>query len=248
MPKDRTIIVSKIFAAYPEISHGVSTKLGENVSPPFYNNMSFKVGDNEFNVKQNRDKFFGSLGIDQKSLAIPQQVHSENIQIIIKQGYYPDTDGLITQESGIFLIISTADCYSVLIYDSLKKVIANIHSGWRGTQKKIVTKAVEKMKSGFGCKIENLTVFIGPGISKNHFEVGEDVANMFDDMFINRKNGKYYVDLKADIISQLKKLGIKDSQMEIYPGCTFDEKDYLHSYRRDRDKSGRMFSVIGMRG
>jgi YfiH family protein len=248
MRSNSTIIVSKIFDNYPEISHGISTKLGEEVSPPFYNNMSYKVGDNEGNVKRNRDKFFNSLGIDQKLLAIPQQVHSDNIQIIDKPGFYPDTDGLITQEKNIFLIISTADCYSILIYDYVKKIAANIHSGWRGTQKKIVSKAIEKMKNSLGCKIENLSVFVGPGISKNHFEVGEDVVSMFDDMFIGRTNGRFFVDLKSDIITQLRALGINDSQSEIYPGCSYDEKEYLHSYRRDKNKSGRMFSVIGIRG
>jgi YfiH family protein len=248
MFKNELIIFSKIFKAYPEISHGISTKLGENVSPPFYNNMSFKVGDDEHNVKRNREKFFGSLGIDQKLLAIPQQVHSDNIQIINKPGFYPDTDGLITQVKDIYLIISTADCYSILIYDNFKKIVANVHSGWRGTQKNIVTKAVEKLRNNLGCKIENLSVFVGPGISKNNFEVGEEVAGMFENRFISRTNSRYFADLKADIITQLKSHGIKDSQIEIYPGCTYDEKDYLHSYRRDKNKSGRMFSVIGMRG
>ena len=134
------IIRSEILSRFTKITHGISTKLGGNPSPPYYNNMSFKVGDDEENVRSNRNKFFGVLGIDQKLLAIPQQVHSDEIMIIDKPGYYEGSDGLITSCKNVYLIISTADCYSVMIYDSANEVIANIHSGWRGTQKGIVTK------------------------------------------------------------------------------------------------------------
>ncbi len=239
------IIRSKILSSFLNLSHGISTKLGGN--SPFYNNMSFKVGDEEQAVKNNRNKFFGSLGIDQSMLAIPQQVHSDKISVIDKPGLYKDTDGLITVTPDIYLIISTADCYSVLIYDKVNRVIGNIHSGWRGTQKKIVTKAIERMIKEFGSKTENLSVYVGPGIGTDNFEVGKEVVEMFEKKFTERRNGKYLVDLKSHIIDQLNTLGIDNYQIEAYPHCTFIMKDYLHSYRRDRDKSGRMFSVIGMR-
>jgi len=247
MPENSTIIFSEILSQFPEIKHGISTKLGGNPSPPYFNNMSFKVGDMEENVRNNRDKFFGSLGIDQKSLAIPQQVHSDEIEIINKPGYYTGCDGLITSNKNVFLIISTADCYSVLMYDNANKVIANIHSGWRGTQKKIVTKAVNMMKKEFGTKAEDLYVFTGPGISSENFEVGEEVAGLFGEKYTGRRNGKYFIDLKANISDQLNALGIMNSNLEMYPHCSYSMKDYLHSYRRDRGKSGRMYSVIGIR-
>jgi len=241
------IIRSEILSRFTEITHGISTKLGGNPSPPYYNNMSFKVGDDEENVKGNRNKFFGALRIDQKLLAIPQQVHSDQIMIIDKPGYYEGSDGLITSGKNVYLIISTADCYSVMMYDSANKVIANIHSGWRGTQKGIVTKAVDKMKSEFGTKNDDLFVFIGPGISTENFEVGKDVAKLFEERYTERKNGKYFVDLKADISDRFNALGIDGSHLEIYPRCSFNMKNYLHSYRRDRNNSGRMYSVIGIK-
>ena len=241
------IIRSEILSKFTEIKHGISTKLGGNPSPPYFNNMSFKVGDDEGNVKSNRNKFFGLLGINQKQLAIPQQVHSDEIKIIDKPGYYKGSDGLITSGKNVYLIISTADCYSVMMYDSVNKVIANIHSGWRGTQKGIVTKAIDLMKSEFGTKSDDLYVFVGPGISTGNFEVGEDVAKLFKEKYTERKNGKYFVDLKGDISDRLNAFGISNSHLEIYPHCSYDMKDYLHSYRRDRNNSGRMYSVIGMK-
>ena len=242
------IITSAILSVFPELVHGISTKAGGNKQPPFYNNMSFRVGDNEADVKANREEFFGSLDIDPNLLAIPQQVHSDKVKIIDKPGFYPECDGLITQAPDVYLIISTADCYSVSMYDKTNKVIGNIHSGWRGMQKKIVTKAVKIMINDFGSKIEDLLIFIGPGINKENFKVGEDVACLFEKRFTESKNGKYFIDLKAHIIDQLNVLGIKKPQIESYPNCTFEGEDYLHSYRRDGDKSGRMFSVIGLRG
>jgi YfiH family protein len=245
MQENNHIITSIMLAGFPEITHGISTKLGGNKEPPFCNNMSFKVGDSEQNVKANRDNFFGSLGIDQKLLVIPQQVHSDKIMIADKPGFYPETDGLITALPDLYLIVSTADCYSALIYDHVKKIIAAVHSGWRGTQKKIVTKAIEMMKKDFGCKEDDLFVFIGPGISRDNFEIGKEVAGMFEDKYISQRNGKYYADLKEHILNQLETLGV--NKIEVFPGCTYTESGYLHSYRRDRDKSGRMYSVIGMR-
>lgn len=247
MPEYNAIIHSEILSGFPEITHGISTKLGGNTEPPHYNNMSFKVGDDEENVRGNRDKFFGSLGIDQKLLAIPQQVHSDEIEIIDKPGYYYGCDGLITSGKNVFLIISTADCFSVLMYDASNRIISNIHSGWRGTQKNIVTKAVNIMENKFGTKAKDLYAFVGPGISSEYFEVGGDVAELFEEKYVQRRKGKYYVDLKANISDQLDSLGIIKSHLEIYPYCSYKMKDYLHSYRRDRGNSGRMYSVIGMK-
>lgn len=240
------IIKSELLSQFPDLIHGISTKIRGNEQPPFYNNLSYYVGDNKEQVKKNRDIFFGRLGIDQQNLAIPQQIHSDNVRIIDKLGYYRDTDALITQNKNIFLIISTADCYSILIHDPVTETIAAVHSGWRGTQKKILTKTINIMFHDLKCRADDLYIFVGPGISKSHFEVGREVAEMFDNKFVLAIQGKIYVDLKAHINEQLHNFRFKPSNIEIFPYCSFEEKDYLHSFRRDREKSGRMFSVIGM--
>jgi YfiH family protein len=242
----KTIIKSELISRYPDIAHGISTKLGGYQYPPFYNNMSYKVGDSKDNVEANRHKFFSSLGIDQSRLAVPQQVHSDKIMIIDKPGYYENTDALITTKQNLFLIISTADCYSLLIYDNERKAASAVHSGWRGTQKKILTRTINTLLSDIGCTKKNLIIFIGPGLCKEHFEVGKDVAGLFESRFVEHTEGKYFVDLKAHILDQLHEIGIAPGQIEAPPLCTYEQKEYLHSYRRDRNGSGRMFSVIGM--
>lgn len=247
MAEKEIIIHSKLLSSFPEIISGMSTIMGGCKSPPFYNNLSYWVGDDKEIVRQNRDLFFGNLGIDQNNLAIPQQIHSSNVMIINEPGYYRDYDALITKKNDVYLIISTADCYPILVYDNIKQIVSAVHSGWRGTQMKILSIAIGKMVKELGSKPENLIVYIGPGISKEKFEVGKDVAELFDEKYIQSSNGKYFIDLIANIHDQLHALGVKNNNIEFSGLCTYKEEGYLHSYRRDREKSGRMFSVIGMK-
>ncbi|HEY3251796.1 MAG TPA: peptidoglycan editing factor PgeF [Ignavibacteria bacterium] len=239
-----TIIKSKIFSGHTNLVHGISTRQGGEA--PFFNNLSRYVGDDEARVKQNRDRFFGKLGIDQARLVHANQVHSNNVQIITEPGLYKQTDGLITNKKNLFLVVSVADCLPVMLYDTRNDVIANIHAGWRGTQKKIIKRGLETLKIEFNTKSENLIAYLGPCISRQNFEVGQEVAGMFNPEFVEERNGKFFVDILQDNVSQLKAFGVKDGQIEISGFCTFDEKEVLHSYRRDKDKSGRMFAVIGM--
>jgi YfiH family protein len=230
----------------PGLVHGVSTKNGGE--PPYYNNLSKHVGDDIETVLHNRRRFCISLGIDISRLAHANQIHSANVSVIDQPGLYKECDTLITAEENLYLVISVADCLPVMIYDNQKKVIANIHSGWRGTQLGIAGAAVEKMRSRFGSLPEDMTVFIGPGISAENFEVGEEVAELFESKYVKKKNSqKYSADIKQCVYDQLTDSGILKQNIEISPYCTFSHKDYLHSYRRDRESSGRMFAVIGMK-
>ena len=247
MSKKAAVIKSKLFSEYPELVFGMSTKLGGYDMPPYYNNLSYYVGDFRDTVQSNRDSFFDRLGIKSGRLAIPQQIQGDNIEVVDEPGTFSDADALITEENDIYLVVSTADCLPVAVYDRSKKVVANIHSGWRGTEKKIVTKTINKMMTKFGCKPENMVVFIGPGINKHNFEVGPEVAELFDKKYVEESKGKFYLDLLADVKDQLKELGVIDDNIEACDMCTYDEEEYLHSFRRDKTKSGRMFSVIGMK-
>lgn len=240
------IIKSKILSNLPGLVHGVSTRLGGE--PPYYNNLSKHVGDDIETVMKNREKFCGTLGIDITRLVHANQVHSANVSVISAPGLYKNCDALITAEENLYLVISVADCLPVMVYDKAKRVIANIHSGWRGTQLGIARATVEKMMAEFGSFPEDLTAFIGPGISMENFEVDRDVAEMFESRYVKKKTAeKYSVDIKQCVYDELLSCGIIMENIEVSPYCTFSQKDYLHSYRRDREASGRMFAVIGMK-
>ena len=111
----------------------------------------------------------------------------------------------------------------------------------------VVTGAIEKLKSQFSVKPSGLYAYIGPGISQEKYEVGQEVGTLFSEEICIYKNGKYFPDLKKDNFNQLIKAGLKKENIEVSELCTFTEKDLLHSYRRDGVKSGRMFGVIGIR-
>lgn len=247
------IIKSEIFSQYPEILHGISTK-GDGAAP-FYNNMSRFVGDELELVMKNRTEFYIALGISDLSLenfAHANQIHSGDVTLVIQGGQnpYPKTDALITNKQGVYLVISVADCLPVMLYDPKNKAIGNIHSGWRGTAQHIVTNTINKMKSEFGTDTQSLIAFIGPGISCENFEVGGEVAEVFDEKYIKphpTAAEKFLIDLKAIVKDELLASGIKETNIDLCKYCTFTETDMLHSYRRDKEKSGRMFSVIGLR-
>ncbi len=239
------IIKSKILSGAEGIIHGVSTRISGEA--PFYNNLSKHVGDDTDTVMNNRSRFYTALGINGGGFAHANQVHSANVSVISTPGLYKECDALITDQAELFLVISVADCLPVMIYDKQKEVIANVHSGWRGTQKGIVKNVIERMKLEFGSRAEDMVVYAGPGISADKFEVGEEVAEMFDEKYVKRPlqlPGKFFVDIKQCIVDQLLSCSVIESNIEVSPYCTYSS-DEMHSYRRDKEKSGRMFAVIG---
>ena len=185
---------SNILSAYPEIIFGINPKFGFEREAPFYYNMSLTVGDNEKIVWENRAHFCTLLGLNPDQVAYQKQIHSDIIRIADRGGIQGESDALITDKKMLGLAISTADCTPVFIYERKKKVIAGIHSGWRGSEKRILEKTVRKLKNEFGCAPGEMVCFIGPSISKENYEVGEEVASLFDYYYsIEKKNGKFQI-------------------------------------------------------
>jgi len=182
------------------------------------------------------------------------QVHSDVIQSIdkIPKGNLKG-DAMVTALPSLFLIIKTADCLPVLIVSQSPKVIAVVHCGWRGTQKKVVHRAVQWMNSHYGCNPSALLVALGPCIGRNCYEVGEDVVLSFakeghsTEFFQNHPShqDKYLLDLKGANISQMVSMGIKEDNIFSIDICTHCHKDFA-SYRRDKYEARRVLSFIGM--
>jgi polyphenol oxidase len=245
-PTNLKIIKPEIFNRFAELKFGISTSRFDGAEPPFYFNLSYRVGDKTENVKKHRKTFFGELGIDEDRVSFQRQTHSVISHKVTEPKYFEDSDALYTDKKNNFLAISIADCIPVFLYEPEKSVAAGIHSGWKGTLNKITTVTFEKLKTEFGICAENIYAYIGPGISSQHFEVGKDVYELFDEEVKEIRSGKYFIDLKTHNYLQLIKLGVKPANIEVSDYCTYKEKNLLHSYRRDRDKSGRMIGVIGI--
>ena len=152
-------------------------------------NINRYCGDAEEDIRSNREALCQLLDISDDHLIMPHQVHlTKTVQIdnsfltlntTERQEALEGVDALMTNLSGVFIGVSTADCIPVLLYDKEKHAVCAIHAGWRGTVKRIVMKAVESMTAVYGTNPKQLTAQIGPGISLDSFEVGDEVYDSF---------------------------------------------------------------------
>jgi polyphenol oxidase len=235
-----------MLARFPELTCGMSTRQG-GVSPePYGLNTSFNVGDAPECVEENRRRFLDTLGISPDRLAIPQQRHTATIRKVDAEGTYEQCDALTTNVRNLFLSVSIADCAPVFLFDAAKKIVACVHAGWRGTEQRILEETVVSMHQEYGSSPENIYAFIGPSAGACCYEVGEEVAEKFEPGFVSRRNGRIYLDIKQVNREQLRKNGTPGSNIEVHKDCTICSKGLYHSYRRDREQSGRMMAVIGL--
>jgi len=240
------IIRPKIFKKFSEIIAAQSTREG-GVSPlPFGLNLSSHVGDDPVFVAENRKRFYSAAGVPEAAQFVYQnQVHSASINHVSgEEGIVKESDGLFTDKENVFLCVSVADCTPVLIYAPDKKIVAAVHAGWRGTEQLIAYTMVKKLTE-LGADPELMHAFIGASASVDRYEVGSEVATLFEkDYYREMPNDKCNLDIKKANRDQLLIGGVPQHQIEISPLCTITD-ERLHSYRRDGKQSGRMFAVIG---
>ncbi len=241
------ILKPYIFNKYPEITFGFSTKIAADVIPPYYFNLSYSVGDNSSIVDRNRKDFFESIGLDLENVGYQRQIHSDIIQVIECGGDNGASDALITDKKNLGLAIAIADCTPIFIYDKKIKVIAAVHSGWKGTEQKILLKTLMKLQKDYNSIAENIICYIGPSISQSNYEVGAEVAQLFDQSFLIPIGEKYLLDVSGLNFKTLLDFGIPKNQIQKSELCTYEFGSLLHSYRRDGNLSGRSLGVIAIK-
>jgi len=245
--KNKSFITFPIFEEFPEIFCAFSTRIG-GFSDNKYStmNMGLTSGDNIDIVRKNRKHWFDSLGIDDKKLAIPKQIHSASVKRVNKPGIYNDTDGMYTNFKDIVLSVQTADCLPIFLYEPENKIIAIVHAGWQGSVKGIIIKTLDKLENEFAIQPDKLKVAIGPGIQSSCFELREDVFSKYPAEFLyeHADSEKKYLDLQSFIIGQFISRGIIESNIFIDYSCTHCENQKYFSYRRDKNHSGRMLGII----
>lgn len=171
-----------------------------------------------------------------------KQIHSAIVAIAeAERGCLGEGDALVTSEPGQIVGIRTADCVPILLADPVRRVVAAVHAGWRGTVADVVTRTVERMESA----ASDLYAAIGPAIGECCFEVGPEVSEKFRSIFPDRENLRHVHLVEANR-RQLLAAGIRESRIESANRCTVCEADLLHSYRRDKEASGRMVAAIGI--
>ena len=248
------------------VKHGFSTRLG-GVSEGIYEsmNLSFKLGDDEKAVRENFERMARALDVEADSFVMAMQTHTANVRKVTKEdkgkGFtqpmdYRDVDGLITNESGICLVTTYADCVPLFFIDPIHKAIGLSHSGWRGTVGKIGRETLWKMHEEYGTEANDVFAAIGPSICQDCYEVSADVIEQFKavfesqfwpELFYQKENGKYQLNLwKANEII-LREAGVSEDKIAVTNVCTNCNSEILFSHRATSGKRGSLAAFMALK-
>lgn len=219
-------------------------------------NCSVKVGDNPAKVRENMRRVAGYLGCTVEKLFVLHQTHSSIVVPVTSREPFektPYADALVTNQTGVFLGIKTADCAPVLLADAENGIVAAAHAGWRGAVGGVLENTVQTMID-MGADVDNISALIGPCIAPQSYEVGDDMREAFLQadakaslFFVPAGTGKYRFDLPGYVLARLERRGIGAAEWVGEDTYAF-EKEYF-SHRRSSQKgenSGRQISVIGL--
>ena len=184
-----------------------------------------------------------------RNLATLHQIHSSTVvDAAGRSGCLGEGDALVSNTPGVLVAVKTADCIPILIVDSRNRAVAAVHAGWRGTAKNIVAQAMSEMEKKFYSRAEDMRVAIGPGIGACCYEVGPEVAAQFRqyDSSLADSPLATHLDLAESNRRQLEVGGVTPARIYVAGLCTKCNGEF-HSYRRDKEQAGRMFSVVGIR-
>jgi polyphenol oxidase len=175
-------------------------------------------------------------------LATLHQIHSDIAVNADLPGCPSEGDALLSDSPGRFVGVKTADCLPILLVDERHRAVAAVHAGWRGTVSGVALSTLKAMAARWGTQPGDLHAAIGPGIGKCCFEVGPEVAIQFGEPFQRSR-----IDLEQVNRLQLVEAGLAPDRIYTVGLCTFCHSDEFFSFRRDREKAGRMISVIGVK-
>ena len=169
---------------------------------------------------------------------ILKQIHSNKVFDITNIPKNYEGDGLITNKSNIALVTKSKDCNSIFIIDTKNKIIGNIHSGWKGTLKSIITITINQMKEKYNSVPKDIKIVFNPSIRECCFEVDNDVYDLFikkykDKSYYQKVGNKYLINLVKTIKDDAKKLGIKEENIIDNNICTLCNRKLFNSHRNN---------------
>lgn len=227
-------------------------------------NITHYCGDNPEAVVQNRAFLCAELAISDNRLLLPHQTHGCEVLCIdetflaLSPGEQTallyGKDAVVTDISRLCIGVSTADCVPVLLCDAVRGVVAAVHAGWRGTVARIVEKALQTMQQRYGCSPDDVQAVVGPSISLDAFEVGDEVYDAFcgagflPELVARRFGGRWHIDLWEANRLQLVACGVRDDSIAVCGICTYSRCDEFFSARRLGINSGRIFNGIMIKG
>ncbi len=242
--------------------HCFTTRYGGVSQGALYSlNLGIHRGDEPGNVLENYRILGAQVGFRPEDLVLTHQTHTDIVRRVGREhrgeGLFrpvpTDCDGLITDVPGVALAVFTADCTPVLLYDPVRKVVAAVHAGWRGTSAGIVRNAVTQMEHYYGCRPMDLCAAIGPCIGPCCFETGPDVPQAMQDALgteanaaIRPEHGKFFVDLKALNRLWLRRSGV--TKIDVSCECTHCQPTRFWSHRVTGDARGSQAAIIMLPG
>ncbi len=224
----------------------VTTMRGEG--PDAYGgfNVCHYVGDAEAHVSAGRNLLARYFGVEVDKLLIPRQTHSSVVRIVDSRMTAADldgVDGLVTGDDSVVLCVNTADCVPLVMCDESARVIAAVHSGWRGTVAEISADAVRAM-----CSIEAV---MGPCICAGCFEVGPEVTERFKEVFpdvpgivVRHAGQRDHINLGLAVRTTLERAGVCDDNVSLPVACSHCAGSPYFSARTLGVHSGRTVTAV----
>lgn len=234
--------------------HAFFTRNGGASSGPYRSlNFAVAVGDQQALVDENFERAAEVLAVPAQRLYFLSQVHGT--ASVIAEGGVPraefarrEGDIVVSKAAKLAAAVRTADCVPILLADRGSGAVAAVHAGWRGVAYGAVEAGVEALRALAGGRGELLAA-IGPHISREAFEVGEDVASELErsspvEHVVDRSRSRPHVDLRRIVHAKLRSLGLANEAIDQVFGCTFLDGARFFSFRRDGSASGRHLSAI----
>ena len=234
--------------------HGISTRQGGVSEAPYATlNLSYAVNDEPERVSENRRRFATALGGDPARLVGCWQVHRDDVLVVEDDfdpnGPRPNVDIQVTDRPGWLLSLRFADCVPLLMVHPRRRVVAAVHSGWRGTRIGAAATAIRVLRERYGAEPEGLLVGIGPSIGPCCYEVGEEVAAQFADRpqaIIRNGRPRPHLDLWALNRQLVVGAGVPPEQLQSSELCTRCHADRFFSHRAHGFPAGRFGAAIGL--
>lgn len=231
------------------VVHGFTTRRGGVSGGPYATlNLGLSSGDEPSAVEENRDWLLAQLGVPRERVAAYNQVHGATVATGEPSWFTADADAATTNEPGVMLVMSVADCLPIIMHDAVSGAVAAVHAGWRGTVAGVARATVEAMRERYDTLPEDLTCVLGPAISAEQYEVGPEVvaavraAHLGDAISQEQPNGHAQLDVRGANETQLRTLGVEN--IAHIDRCTALEPNRFYSYRRDRGVTGRHWAFV----
>ena len=250
--KQHYLFQFSVLAQIPGLVHAVVSRTGGASRPPFDGlNVSHGVGDDPAAVMANRKRLRQMTGGGIH--VYTRQNHGTSIRTITREAFNPgeaiqtapvSADGLISDVPGVRLLIQTADCQAVMLFDPQKQVVANIHCGWRGSVADIIGRTVLRMVDRFGCDPGQMIAAIGPSLGPCCAEF-VNFENELPREFWAFRVGAHHFDFWRISRHQLTTAGLADGNVHGPGICTRCNPQLFFSYRAARE-TGRFAALIGL--